>query len=297
MGLHSKTLYKGRKVKRKKVNMSRDKAILISIRRLIKDRSTYGYKRITALYNTERQRQGLSRYNRKRIYRIMKENAMLLPKPEKTRDERKRTGKIITPKSNMRWCSDCFEIICFNGEKVYVSFVLDCCDREVISFVSHSRPLLSDDIQSLMIMAVERRFGVFHTGREIEFLSDRGSIYRSYAVQLLARKIGLKSCFTRAYSPESNGMSEAFVKTIKRDYVYVSDCYSAEVTMELLEGWIKDYNTVAPHSGLGMRSPSEYRKWREEEGICEVCLPEERMRVADRTSPMKKQDVLQVQVQ
>ena len=216
MGLHSKTLYKGKKVKRKKVNMSRDKAILISIRRLIKDRSTYGYKRITALYNTERQRQGLSRYNRKRIYRIMKENALLLPKPEKTRDERKRTGKIITPKSNMRWCSDCFEIICFNGEKVYVSFVLDCCDREVISFVSHSRPLLSDDIQSLMIMAVERRFGRLHTGREIEFLSDRGSIYRSYAVQLLARRIGLKSCFTRAYSPESNGMSEAFVKTIKR---------------------------------------------------------------------------------
>ena len=148
MDVHPKTLYKRRKVKRKKVNMSRDKAILISIRRLIKDRSTYGYKRITALYNTERQRLGLSRYNKKRIYRIMKENALLLPKPEKTRDERKRTGKIITPKSNMRWCSDCFEIICFNGEKVYVSFVLDCCDREVISFVSHSRPLLSDDIQS-----------------------------------------------------------------------------------------------------------------------------------------------------
>ena len=82
-------------------------------------------------------------------------------------------------------------------------------------------------------MAVEYRFGKLHTGREIEFLSDRGNIYRSYEVQLLARKIGLKSCFTRAYSPESNGMSEAFVKTIKRDYVYVNDCYSAEVTIKL----------------------------------------------------------------
>ena len=224
--------------------MTRDKAILISIRRLLKNRSTYGYKRITALYNKERQKLGLSLYNKKRIYRIMRENALLLPKPEKTRDERKRTGKIITPRSNMRWCSDCFEIVCFNGEKVYVCFVLDCCDREVISFVSQCRPLLSDHIQSVMIMAVERRFGVLHTDREIEFLSDRGSIYRSYAVQLLARRIGLKSCFTRAYSPESNGMSEAFVKTIKRDYVYVSDCYSAEVTMKMLEGWIKDYNTV-----------------------------------------------------
>ena len=106
-------------------------------------------------------------------------------------------------------------------------------------------------------MSVERRFGGLHTGRQIEFLSDRESIYRSYAVQLLARKTGLKSCFTRAYSPESNGMSEAFLKTIKRDYVYVSDCYSAEVTMKLLGEWIKDYNMVAPHSGLGMRRPLE----------------------------------------
>jgi len=50
-------------------------------------------------------------------------------------------------------------------------------------------------IQSLMIMAVEGRFGVLHTGREIEFLSDRGSIYRSYAVQLLARRIRFKILF------------------------------------------------------------------------------------------------------
>jgi len=93
-------------------------------------------------------------------------------------------------------------------------------------------------------------------------------------------------------------MSEAFVKTIKRNYVYVSDCYSAEVTMGLLEGWIKDYNTVAPHSGLGMRSPSEYRKWREETGISEASPPAGgRMREGTQTSPIQKQDVLQVQVQ
>ena len=277
--------------------MMKDKEILVHIKRLIKSRPTYGYKRITALYNIERKQYGLRVYNKKRIYRIMKENALLLPQSKKTRKEHKRTGKIMTLQSNVRWCSDCFEIICFNGEKIYVSFVLDCCDREVISFVVQSRPLLSEDIQDLMILAVERRFEGLHTGREIEFLSDRGSIYRAYAVQLLARKIGLKSCFTRAYSPESNGMSEAFVKTIKRDYVYVSDCYSAEETEKLLERWIKDYNSVAPHSGLGMRSPEEYRKLRKEKEICEVCPPLGGMRAGAQTSQIKKQDVLQVQDQ
>ena len=290
-------MYKGQRAKRKETKMKRDKEILVHIKRMIKHRSTYGYKRVTAIYNIERLQAGLTVYNKKRIYRIMKENALLLPQSKKSRREHKRTGKIMTLQSNMRWCSDCFEIICFNGEKVYVSFILDCCDREVISFIAQSRPLLSEDIQSLMIMAVERRFGGLHTGREIEFLSDRGSIYRAYAVQLMARKIGLKSCFTRAYSPESNGMSEAFVKTIKRDYVYVSDCYSAEVTMKLLEEWIKDYNTVAPHSGLGMRSPVEYRKLKERKEICEFRPPLGGIRAGVRTSQMKKQDVLQFQGQ
>ena len=202
----------------------------------------------------------LSCYNKKRIYRVMRESGLLLPKAVSHRKEHKGTGKVMTLHSNTRWCSDCFEIQCFNGEKVYVSFVLDTCDREVISVKASCCPLLSEDIEGLMIRAVEERFKGYRTDREVEFLSDRGSIYRAYSVQLLARSLGLKSCFTRVYSPESNGMSEAFVKTIKRDYVYVSDCRDARTTMKLLKGWIYDYNHKAPHSGLDMRSPVEYRK-------------------------------------
>ena len=87
------------------------------------------------------------------------------------------------------------------------------------------------------------------------------------------------------------------MKTMKRDYVYVSDCYSAEVTMKLLEGWIEDYNTVAPHSGLGMRSPLEYRKFKEGVGINEVCPPLEGLREGVQISQVKKQDILQIQTQ
>ena len=72
--------------------------------------------------------------------------------------------------------------------------------------------------------------------------------------------MNLKSCFTAAYGPESNGMAEAFVKTIKRDYVYVNDCESARKTIGMIDSWIKDYNEEAPHSSLDMMSPSEYYK-------------------------------------
>lgn len=236
-----------------------DKIILEQIMPIIKERPTYGYKRVTAMVNIFRESNSLARINQKRVYRIMKNNGLLLPKSEAIRTH-EGTGKVMTLFSNTRWCSDCFEIKCYNAEKVYVIFALDTCDREIISYIVKSEPLLASDVQSLMINSVEKRFSEVKTERTIQWLSDRGSIYRAKEVQSLARELGLQCCYTAAYSPESNGMAEAFVKTIKRDYVYVNDCFSAEAVLEMLPVWINDYNEIAPHSSLGMKSPLEYKK-------------------------------------
>jgi putative transposase len=77
----------------------------------------------------------------------------------------------------------------FNGEKVFVTFVLDTCDREVLSFVASKAPLLAKDIESLMLKAVRYRFKDYKTDRTIEFLSDRGSIYRAHSVKNLAKRL------------------------------------------------------------------------------------------------------------
>lgn len=244
-------------MKRGRYRKPNDVAILSDINKIVEQRPTYGYKRVTAMLNKQRKAEGLSKLNRKRIYRIMDMNGLIFKKAISERNHVK-TGKIITLHSNTRWCSDGFEIKCYNGEKVYVAFALDCHDRECLSYVAYNRPLLAIDIQELMINSVDNRFKKSKTPREIQFLSDRGSIYRSLQTVETARYLGLKSCFTAAYSPESNGMSESFVGTIKRDYVYTSDCKDAETVLKLLDGWFNDYNEEAPHSGLGMMSPMEY---------------------------------------
>ena len=93
----------------------------------------------------------------------------------------------------------------------------------------------------------------------IQWLSDNGPQYTATATVLYAHELGLVPITTPAYSPESNGLAEAFVGTFKRDYLGDADLRDAETVLAQLGGWLADYNSQAPHSALGMRSPREYR--------------------------------------
>ncbi len=53
-------------------------------------------------------------------------------------------------------------------------------------------------------------------------------------------------------------MSEAFVKTLKRDYASTAILPDADTILALLPHWIDDYYEVRPHSGLKFRSPREF---------------------------------------
>ncbi len=65
-------------------------------------------------------------------------------------------------------------------------------------------------------------------------------------------------CTTPLESPQSNGIAEAFVRTLKRDYVRVSPVPDGESVLGQLPGWLAHYNTVHPHRALGYRSPHEF---------------------------------------
>jgi transposase InsO family protein len=237
-------------------DMPSDAEVLARIGPLVRERATYGYRRVTALLNRDTT---APRVNHKRIYRIMKRAGLLLPKYTGL-PERPHNGKVITLKSDLRWCSDSFEIRCWNGERVHVAFSLDCCDREAIAWVASSEHLTGRHIQDLIAMSVEARFAQPQTPRPIEWLSDNGPPYTATETRAFGAACGLLMCNTPAYCPESNGIAEAFVKTFKRDYVYLGKVDDAATVIAQLPGWFRDYNHVGPHKGLKMLSPSEFRR-------------------------------------
>jgi len=234
-----------------------DESVLQQIRAVTSSRATYGYRRVWAMVN----RTFRTRYNRKRIRRVMQLHGLMLPPRVHRRHGRPHLGQIRQPASNQRWCSDVFLIPCWSGEVVSVAFAIDCHDREVPAFVASPRPLTGADIRTLMDRTLWARFGeaTLKAPHAIQWLSDNGPQYTATATVLYAHELGLVPITTPAYSPESNGLAEAFIGTFKRDYLGDADLRDAESVLAQVAGWIDDYNTQAPHSALGMRSPREYR--------------------------------------
>lgn len=211
-----------------------DLILLPIIRQICDQRPSNGYRRVTAHLNRYLKVNTLSltQVNHKRIYRIMRQNDLLLTRSEPRQNDRTHEGKVIVPSSNMRWCSDGFEIKCWNGEKVRVIFSLDCCDREIMSYTATTTGISSEMVCDVLVESMERHFGtVNHLPQTIEWLTDNGSCYIARSIRTFAQALGFRICTTPIRSPQSNGMAEAFVKTFKRDYVYLNDVPDAETVL------------------------------------------------------------------
>ncbi len=200
-----------------------DRVVAAQIRTVVRERASYGYRRITAVVN----RGFAMHYNRKRIRRVMAIEQWTLPRPMKRRSTRAHRGLVQRPFANERWSSDAIEIACWNGEVVEIAFALDCCDRECLAWVASSRKLSGEDIRTLVAAAVRHRFGDLRPAQPIQWLSDNGTIYTALETVIAAEQLGLAPITTPVRSPESNGISEAFHHTIRRDYEAGADLSSA----------------------------------------------------------------------
>ncbi len=117
-----------------------DRVVTAQIRAIIRTRASYGARRVQALVN----REFATRYNLKRIRRVMALNGWALPRAARRRTGRAHRGRIQRDVSNQRWCSDGLEIACWNGELVQLAFALDCHDREALAHVAVPRDLLAN---------------------------------------------------------------------------------------------------------------------------------------------------------
>ena len=104
----------------------------------------------------------------------------------------------------------------------------------------------------------------------MQWLTDNGSACAARDTLDFAVALSLVPCLAPVRSPESNGTSEASVKTPKRDYARIQPRPDALTVLAQLPARVEDYNANHPHSGLQMRSPREFIQSQSQPAPCPV---------------------------
>lgn len=205
---------------RKHRTPSDDSILLADLRLEIAQLPSYGYRRACALVNRKRSSTDAARVNVKRVYRVIAQAGLLLPKaPRRRQSTRTHEDRVSVAQSDMRWCSDGLEIKCDSGQTVTATFMKDCCDREVIAWRAwEGKGLPGEPMREMLIEAVERCCGSVDAVPEqhqLELLSDNGGTYVAASTRQLARSLGLMPINTPVCSPQSNGNSGELCKHLQ----------------------------------------------------------------------------------
>lgn len=142
----------------------------VAILELTASKSTYGVPRVKAILKRD---YGLT-VTKYMIHRYMKEEGLLITRHRTRGSSRPHTGQIAVEASNTRWASDITSIKCWNGEKLRVAFLMDCCDRSIIAWRA-GKHMQAVDIELMVQDALYSRFGenLPNLG-QLQFLHDNG---------------------------------------------------------------------------------------------------------------------------
>lgn len=216
-----------------------------------------GYKKI------HRRIRKTIKVGRNRIYKIMKENNLLVTSRPTTAKKTAHDGNIKTYKANQMWATD--------GKKFYVQEygwcwffgVIDHFNDEIISWHAAKK---GDRFAAMEPVrnAVKTVFGSIEKDvcQKIGLMlrSDHGSQYDSNDFQNEMRFLGLKLSPAYVRSPECNGIIERFHRTLQEQVFDIYSFSTIEEAKEKIGEFIESYNREWLIHRLGLRSPLEYKK-------------------------------------
>ncbi len=157
---------------------------------------------------------------------------MLLEKHTAVRKGCIHDGRVTVMRSNLRWGSDGLEFACWKGEVIRLAFIIKAFGREIVAWTDVPNAGISgSDVCAAMLEAVEKRFDVTRAPHTIEHLGQSLDLHTARDTRLFAQALNLTPCFIPVASRQSNGMSEVFVKALKRDFISISAIPDAETAL------------------------------------------------------------------
>nr|WP_306439402.1 IS3 family transposase [Paenibacillus sp. tmac-D7] len=220
---------------------------------------TFGYRQLTL----HMRRQTKRPINHKRVQRLMKikgiQSVIRRKKKKYERSTPQQVAENLLNRNfqadvpNQKWVTDVTEFKYGNGQKAYLSAILDLHDKSIVSYVlghSNNNPLVFKTLK-LALRAAPKSRPMLH--------SDRGFQYTSLRFKEMLDEAKMKQSMSRVGCCIDNGPMESFWGTLKCEKYYLHTYRSFEALKKDIDDYIHFYNNERLQAKLNGLSPMEFR--------------------------------------
>ncbi len=208
----------------------------------------YGYRRITALLQSESWR-----VNHKRVERIWRKEGLKVPKRQSRRGRLwLNDGSCIRLRPEHKdhvWSYDFAMARTADGRAFRILAILDEFTRECLAILVNRHITYRDVIDQLFQLFVLR-------GIPEHIRSDNGPEFTAREIRRWLAKIGVKTLFIERGSPWENGYIESFNGKLRDELLSREIFATLTEAKVLIEDWRREYNGIRPHSALRYRPPA-----------------------------------------
>lgn len=223
----------------------------------------YGYRRIHSLLKGKGHQ-----INHKKVQRLMRELNLKCEKfgrKSRYKSYKGTVGKVAKNRLNRRFytpyalqklVTDVTEFKCTNGEKLYLSPMMDLYNGEIISFSISKRPTLDFVMDSLIeALPVIQERAEYRT----TIHSDQGWHYQHNKWVKMLKQNKIFQSMSRKATCADNAAMENFFGLLKQEMYYGEEVVSYEALQKKIETYIDYYNNDRIKQKLAGMSPIQYR--------------------------------------
>lgn len=196
--------------------------------------------------------------NHKKIYRLCRENNILLPKnKKKLRINRKISENRKITKPNQLWQFDIKQDY-IHGENKYFYFlaIKDVFNKQIVGthIGYHCK---AKDLKFTIDQAIKK-----HTPKieELTIRSDNGPQMTSHELNNYVIQIGLEHEFIPPRTPNKNAFIESFFSIYETQFLQVRYFRNLKNVYEQTEEFVSFYNNTRLHGSLDYKTPKEFNE-------------------------------------
>ena len=200
------------------------------------------------------------RVSKRRVLRLMREHNLLAPTRGPVGAAREHTGKITTSAPDEMWATDGSQVLTVDDGRVWIFVAVDHFNAECVGWHVAKEGTRFAALQPLAMALTAHRGGTAcDAGRGIRVRQDHGCQYTSAVCLDQVRAWGMAPSFAFVGEPQTNGVAERFIRTLKEQAIHGRVFKNVDELREAVGRFVQNYNCLWRVEKLAFKTPLEAR--------------------------------------